>query len=153
VTDAAVELRGTLTVALAPADAFELFTVSGERRWVPGWAPRFPVPVADETAPGTVFETDHDGTRTTWVVAAAEPGRSIAYARTTPGDRAGLVRVECLPAAGGSEVRVTYTLTALSGEARDRLEEFRAGYPAFLAGWEAAIARMLAGGERGVRKG
>ncbi|MBG0829921.1 hypothetical protein HS041_19320 [Planomonospora sp. ID67723] len=52
-----MKLTGTLTVPLPPEEAFHLFTARGEERWVEGWRPRFPVPVEDDTAPGTVFET------------------------------------------------------------------------------------------------
>jgi hypothetical protein len=40
-------------------------------------------------------------------------------------------------------VLVTYTLTALRDEARPDLARFAAGYDAFLAHWEEAIARHL----------
>ena len=55
-----LRLVGSVRVALAPADAFALFTPSGERRWAAGWDPWFPVVAEDETAPGTVFTTDHE---------------------------------------------------------------------------------------------
>ncbi|WP_276617407.1 hypothetical protein [Nonomuraea zeae] len=40
---------------------------------------------------------------------------------------------------------MTYELTALSPEGERTLREFAAGYAAFLASWEQAIAHHLAG--------
>ncbi|MEV0387842.1 hypothetical protein [Nonomuraea sp. NPDC050643] len=132
-------LAGRLSVALPPAEAFELFTPRGEERWVDGWSPRFPLDTGDDSAPGTVFET---GT-TTWVVVGREAGHWVSYARVTPGSRAGTVTVEVSgDGHGGSEVGVTYELTALSPEGEEELREFAAGYADFLGSWEAAIARQ-----------
>ncbi len=138
-------MTGRIRVALPPGEAFGLFTASGERLWVEGWEPRFPGPV-DDTEPGVVWETGHGGDRTVWLVLDREPGRRVSYARVTPGDRAGTVTV-VLDAApdGGSEVTVTYVLTAFTPEADGTLARFADGYDAFLAGWETAIAAHLAG--------
>jgi hypothetical protein len=81
-------LRGTVAVQLAPSEAIELFTPSGERRWVHGWDPSFPSPTADETDLGTVFVTDAHGPLI-WVVVGGESGRSMKYAVVAPGVRAG----------------------------------------------------------------
>lgn len=138
-----MRLRGTVPVALPPADAFHLFTASGERRWAHGWDPEFPDPGADETVPGTVFVTRHGDGATTWVVASCEPGRSIRYARVGP-DRAGTVTVECEPAADGTTLaRVEYDLTALDG-GTDSLHAFADHYAAYLESWGDAISVSVA---------
>jgi hypothetical protein len=140
---ASISVSGIVRVALPPADAFGLFTPSGERAWAEGWSPRFPAQVDDETAPGTVFQTQHSGRLSTWVVTGCEPGRRITYARTAF-DRAGLVSVECGHAPGGStQALVAYTLTATRDGARPCLAKFAAGYEAFLEHWEQAISRHL----------
>jgi hypothetical protein len=136
-------LVGTLRVALPPDRAFRLFTARGEADWVPGWKPRFPAPADDDTAPGTVFETTADGQTTTWVVVDRAWGRHIRYARVMRDVYAGTVTVTLDGAGEHSEVTVAYHLTALSEAGRDRLDEFAAGYPAFLRSWEAAIAEAL----------
>lgn len=137
-------LTHRIRVGLPPEQAFELFTPSGETRWVPGWEPRFPRPGPDDTVPGTVFETAADGRVTTWVVIAREAGRRVAYARVTPGSHAGTVEVTLTPApAGGSDVTVTYQLTGLGGTSAPDLAEFAAGYPAFIDSWQEAIATAL----------
>ncbi|MEU8245943.1 SRPBCC family protein [Nonomuraea sp. NPDC048916] len=134
-------LTGQIAVALPPEAAFRLFTPRGEEQWVKGWRPRFPMPADDDAEPGTVFEVDVHGERTTWVVLDRRPGRRISYARVTPGSRAGTVTVVVTSdAAGGSAVQVTYELTALSPQGARELRDFAAGYPEFLASWQEAIA-------------
>ena len=56
-----IRLHGTVAVQVPPAEAIELFTPSDERRGAHGWDPSFPAPPADETEPGTVFETGGHG--------------------------------------------------------------------------------------------
>ncbi len=137
-------LTGTLAVPLPPEQAFRLFTARGEEDWVEGWRPRFPVETPDDTAPGTVFETDAHGQVTTWLVLDSDPGRRISYARVTPGVRAGTVTVELADGASGhSQVRVTYALTALTDAARAELGSFADGYQDFLRSWQDTIAQHL----------
>lgn len=143
--DAHRRLEGRIRVALPPSEAFGLFTPRGEERWVEGWSPHFPVRTDDDTAPGTVFETGH-GERTTWVVVERERGRRVSYARVTPGSRAGTVTVTLEDDGDGhSLVRVVYDLTALTTQAAGELERFADEYPAFLASWQEAIARLTEG--------
>jgi hypothetical protein len=138
-----IAMTGSLTVARPPAEAFVLFTPRGEERWVPGWQPRFPAPTTDDTAPGTVFETDVHGRLTTWVVVERTPGRRIRYARVVPGDTAGTVTVDLSDAGGHSEVTVTYELTALTPSALEPLRGFAARYRDMLRQWADAIAATL----------
>ena len=136
-------LTGRIQVALPPGDAFRLFTPRGEQDWAHGWHPRFPAPAADDTEPGTVFETSAHGQHTIWLVTARENGKRISYARVTPGDQAGTVTVTLNPAGEYSEVEVTYELTPLSSPADRKLTEFADGYPAYLRSWQDSIAALL----------
>jgi hypothetical protein len=148
-------LTGRIQVELPPGEAFRLFTPRGEQDWVNGWEPRFPAPVADDTDPGTVFETGAHGQRTVWLVLDRQWGKRISYARVTPGDHAGTVTIivnssgasgASGASGGGSEVEVTYDLTALTGPtgpAAHKLREFSSSYPAYLRSWEDAIAAHL----------
>jgi hypothetical protein len=137
-------LTGRLRVGLPPGEAFPLFTPRGERAWAHGWQPHFPAEAPDDSEPGTVFETASHGQHTTWLVTEREPGRRIGYARVTPGHQAGTVTVGLAAAGDGSEVEVTYLLTALSDAAGVHLAEFAAGYAAYLRSWEEAIAALIA---------
>ena len=136
-------LTGRIRVGLPPGEAFRLFTPRGEQDWVPGWQPRFPAPAADDTEPGTVFETSAHGQHTTWLVTDRQPGTRISYARVTPGEHAGTVTVVLRPDGEDSEVEVTYQLTALTSEADRRLSEFADGYAAYLQSWEEAILAWM----------
>ena len=128
---------GTFTVNAPVAEAFELFTPLGERRWVAGWDPVFPNPTDDDTAPGTVFTTVHDGHETIWVVTERDPGVSIAYARVTPHHRAGTVRVRCMSTGPDTtRVEVEYRLTSMTGTPEPPLP---AG---FFRAWEDRIAEF-----------
>jgi hypothetical protein len=137
-------LTGRLRVALPPAEAFALFTPRGERDWADGWEPRFPAAAPDDTEPGTVFETAAHGTHTTWLVTERKSGSRIGYARVTPGHQAGTVTVDLAAAGDGSDVEVTYLLTALSEAAGPQLAAFADGYAAYLQSWEDEIAALLA---------
>jgi hypothetical protein len=134
-------LTGGFTLKLPPAKAFRLFTPLGERDWVAGWRPEFPVPTDDDTAPGTVFQTHG----TTWVVIDAERPNHITYAQLRPGERAGTIIVTLDEVDGGSTVTVTYRLTPLTEAAKPELDHFAAGYPAFLASWREAITTRMPG--------
>ena len=137
-------LTGRLHVGLPPAEAFRLFTPRGERDWAHGWQPHFPAPAPDDSEPGTVFETAAHGQHTIWTVTERERGYRIAYARVTPGHQAGTVTVRLTAAGDGSEVEVTYQLTALSDAAGRHLADFADGYDEYLRSWEEAIAALLA---------
>lgn len=130
-------------VALPTEEAYRLFTARGEREWARGWDPTFPVPTSDDSEPGTVFQTDAHGLRTTWLVTERERGRRIAYAQVIPGERAGRITVTLDPTDGGSEVEVVYELTPLSEAGAHHLEQFADGYREYLGSWEDAIAACL----------
>jgi len=144
VTSAPRRLTGRIQVDLPPGEAFRLFSPRGEQDWADGWRPRFPAEVRDDTEPGTVFETEAHGQHTIWLVTDREPGKRISYARVTPGHQAGTVTVTVDAAGHGSQVEVTYQLTALTDAASHHLGEFAASYPAFLQSWQEAIAASLA---------
>ena len=133
-----IRCSGTVRVALPPAEAMELFTAAGERRWVEGWAPVFPAGDEREDA-GAVWLTGG----TTWVIAARDE-LSATYARVAHGVSAGLVDVRCEAAPdGGTVAHVAYDVTALDRVQDPELKRFDAEYEAFLAEWERAIAASL----------
>jgi len=147
-TSSRQRLAGRIHVDLSPGETFRLFTPRGEEDWAHGWHPRFPVNAADDTEPGTVFETLAHGQRATWLVTSREPGKHISYARVIPGEQAGTVTVTMHASGGGTEAGVVYDLTALTNAANLRLREFAASYPAYLQSWHDAIIAWL-DGQRG----
>jgi hypothetical protein len=139
-----VRLSGTVRVPLPPQEAFTLFTPTGERAWVDGWDPLFLTEITDETEPGTVFQTAHARSQTTWIVVRRKLAEMIEYARVTAGDQAGLVRVTCQPAGyDTTTATVQYDLTALSPPASSALDDFAERYPNFLERWRRSIERAI----------
>ena len=136
-------LRHRFTVPLAPDAAWELFTATGERRWAPGWAPRFPDD-DDDRSPGTVFVTRHGTLETTWVVTRCQPGQGVGYARVSSEGTAGTVDVTCdVAGSDTTQVTVTYRLTALTPEGRHHLDRFAETFDQEIEGWRAAIVASL----------
>jgi len=138
-------LRRSFTLPLPCGEAWELFTATGERRWVSGWEPSFPDGLNDRVA-GTVFTTKHGERVTTWVVTVAEPGHRVGYARVTADHTAGIVVVSCRALSSTeTEVTVEYELTALSLEAAAELDAFAEGYDHCIDGWRRAILESISG--------
>lgn len=131
-----VSRNGTVRLPRPVKDVLRLFTAEGERLWVPGWEPRYPAPVEDDTAPGAVWLTDSEHGVTHWVV-AARSAHGFTYGRITPGFTAGIVTIDAAPDADdGTEVTVGYRLTALAPEAAEYLGAFAAGFDGMLAEWQ-----------------
>ncbi len=153
-----VRCSGTVRLPPGIAAPLALFTPEGERAWAAGWDPSYPARTGaeDDSEPGTVFQTRHGPHAGTWIVASREPGRSIRYTRVIADQDAGTVTVT-LDGSGpvsGTQLTVSYDLTALSGPGAAQLARFAAGYPQFLAHWEQEIARARAeGGRRPRRRG
>ena len=126
---------------MAPGEAFDLFTPEGERAWAKGWEPRYLHPRDGRATAGMVFTTGHGGEETLWTMTRHEPETGIAeYLRVTPGSRMGTVRVQCSEAAAGTQVTVTYALTALTPEGNATLQALDASaYEAFIESWGSSI--------------
>jgi hypothetical protein len=129
------------------SQVFSLFTAQGERAWAPGWNPEI-LSGAEER--GSVFRThnEHDQ-ETIWIVAEYNPfeGR-VSYARAALGSNIGLVDVACSEsAAGGTDVSVRYTLTALSETGRAFVRKFleTGHYSKMIDEWRSATVTALRG--------
>lgn len=145
VAAAAAPLSQTRTfhIDLAPAQAMPLFTAEGERRWAHGWDPET---LSGGTQRGSVFRTRAHGNETTWIVTDYRPEEHRAsYARLVGGRDMGLVDVLVSAKGSGSDVTVTYTMTALSEAAQPSVAAFleRAHFDAFIEEWRTSIEMML----------
>jgi Polyketide cyclase / dehydrase and lipid transport len=128
---------------------FPLFTARGEREWAPGWNPLI---LSGGEERGSAFETrNSEGRATTWIVVDYRPAEGRAsYARLAHGSNIGLVDVVCTDVAGGTDVSVTYTLTALPAEAGEDTDAFVAAfldpqhYAHMMNEWREATAAALA---------
>jgi hypothetical protein len=116
---------GHFELPIRAADAIDLFTPEGERRWVPGWNPTYPTGDVSES-PGTVFTTSHGTIDTVWLIEEINRTQhTSAYARITPGHHAGTVRVHCDDQPGDRcVVTVVYDMTALSPSHPEALDSY-----------------------------
>ena len=137
--------RGSFTLPMPVAEAFDLFTAEGERRWVAGWEP---IILSERSAdePGTVFLTDVGGERTIWTVIEADrtAGR-LTYSRVSPGRRAGTVKVSLAPDGEDSRVEVVYDITSLAEEGDEAVRSMDSeGFARMLEEWQRLIVAALA---------
>jgi hypothetical protein len=125
--------RGSFTLPGAPEIGW--FTPEGERAWVEGWDPVYCSGATDE--PGAVWTTHGD---TTWVTTDRTPTR-VRYARVGANGTAGTVEVVCAPDGAGTEVTVTYDLTATEPRGRTVLHHLESGFAEMLADWQKGVSR------------
>ena len=139
-----LELSGRLHVEAAPERALVFFTPEGERQYVSGWDPEYLHPADGALVEGLTFRTTHHGERTLWLVGRCDIARgTIEYVRIVPESRIGTVTVHLSPSGTGTEVTVSYRMTALSEAGDNALRAFAAGFDAMLASWERSIAALL----------
>ncbi len=137
---------GVVRVALPPERAFLLFTPEGEVDWVPGWRPVMHHPTEGPAGVGAVFTTEHGGEHTIWTVAERDPAAfRMAYVRLTPGSRLAWVRVEGEALReGGTAVRVTYEVTALTPAGERTIAAMTPEqFTVEMAQWQEAIRALL----------
>jgi len=146
-TMAAPPLSQTRTFHLAapPAKLMPLFTAAGERAWAKDWDPHI---LSGDVERGSVFSTHAHGHETTWIVVDYRPdvGRA-SYARIVRDLNMGIVDVSCVAASGGSDVTVTYTLTALSADGAAGVANMLAPahFDEMMEDWRRSIGAALTG--------
>lgn len=136
--------EGQFLLPLPPAEAVSLFTPEGERLWAgSSWDPVYAIPEAahHDSAPGTVFTTQSDSGRATWIVLDHGDGE-MRYARVVADLIAGTITVTCAEAATPNQTRVnvTYDITSLGPEGTEFVTELEATYDEFLEEWRQQIA-------------
>ena len=137
---AKVTHSGSFHVDAPPELSIHLFTAAGEILWADGWHPV--ILSGDGTEKGTVFVTSHNEEVTIWVVVDYDPENfHVRYSRVTPSIRAGTVEVFVRSdGQGGSNVDVSYQLTALNEAGNRDLAHFEAqAYSEMMAEWEIEI--------------
>jgi hypothetical protein len=124
---------------------FPLFTAEGERAWAPGWEPRI---LSGSNERGSAFITSgHNGSTVTWIVTDFRPAEGrVSYARLVQDSNIGIVDVVCtVPAGGGTDISVRYTLTAVSEAGRSYVAQFlsRQHYTTMIEEWRVATSKAL----------
>jgi hypothetical protein len=127
---------------------FQLFTPEGEKLWAPGWD-YTPAIMDAEFNVDYVFLTgshDHASTHAIWLVKRYEPDKGlIAYYRVEPGDKVGVVTVQCSEhGPDRTRVNVTYKYIPLT----EKGQSFAAGYTEqahrnFIAQWRKLLEDYL----------
>ena len=122
-------------------DVFPLFTPEGEKLWAPGWD-YHNLMGTTELSEDYVFLThvhDHAGGQAIWLVKRYAPEEGlVTYYRVEPGDKVGVVTVQCAALnEGGTRVQVIYRYIPLS----EKGQAFVDGYTPethrdFIAHWE-----------------
>ena len=143
-----VRCSGSFSVPGSVSDVVPLLTAEGERDWVPGWEPAFPL-AGHRHERGEVWTTEGAAGRTIWVTAQRRADGAL-FARVTPDVSAGLVDVHCYPAAAGTtDVLVEYDLTALDPAGTAALDHLARGFAQMLEDWRIALGDVLGRGREG----
>ncbi len=147
---AAIELRLN-----APADvAFPLFGPVRESEWAPTWSPQWIYPPEPRQSPdGAVFTTASPAGLSTWVMTVYDPEkRSVEYVHLIPDHRVTEIGVIVRPETAATSIaRVSYRVTALSGEGGAFVAHFAKNFPGEGPHWEKAVNDSIS--KNGVRSG
>jgi hypothetical protein len=109
----------------APIDQCQrFFTPAGEELWVEGWRPTYTI--------WTLLDFDTEA-------------HYARYSRVTPATRTGLVEVHCKASAdGGTDVAVTYTMTAVNQGGLSSLDAYRGqAFVNMIEDWKQKIDAVL----------
>ena len=130
---------------------FPLFTPEGEKLWAPGWDYHNLMGTTD-LSEDYVFLThghDHAGAAAIWLVKRYLPDEGlVSYYRVEPGDKVGMVTVQCSPEeSGGTHVEVTYRYIPLSEKGKAFVDGYtQEAHQDFIAHWEVFITTYFESG-------
>jgi hypothetical protein len=143
ISERRVRNSGSFELPQSAGDAFDLFTVDGERRWVPGWSAEILGQLPQHS--GLTFLTEADGRQTIWTVIESDAGSlRHLYSRVTPGHTAGTVEVQLHPIGSTCRVEVSYDMTALTDVHSAALAPYVGeAFQAMLTEWQALICASL----------
>ena len=148
---ASIDRSGTVSVPLEPEKAFRLFTPEGERDWLPGWSPEYPMPGQSAHDPpkpcaGMVFVTPDEGDEPrTWTITRYDPdAHRVSYSYVRPGKVAAMIDVAVDRDGQTSVARVRYRMTALDPGTEVEVRSFGSGFQNMLAGWSKLIRGYVA---------
>jgi hypothetical protein len=136
----AVEHTASFTLPHSIEQVFPLFTPEGEKLWAPGWD-YHNLMDSSEPSEDYVFLTeshDHAGAEAIWLVKRYEPANGrVAYYRVEPGDKVGVVTVQCTSLeSGGTKVEVTYRYTPLSEKGQAFVDDYTSdAHQTFIVHW------------------
>lgn len=132
---------------------FHLFTPEGEKLWAPGWD-YMNLLETTELSEDYVFLThshDHAASEAIWLVKRYVPEEGmVAYYRVEPGDKVGVVTVQCFPVEDGwTQVAVTYRYLPLSEKGQAFVDSYTLeAHQSFIAQWERLLLAYFESGSR-----
>lgn len=133
------------TIDAPLARAAPLFGPEGERSWAgPSWNPIFLYPRPAEDREGAVFTVRHGAHDSVWVntLFDLDHGR-MQYVAVIPGIVATVIDVRLFQEGAGTRARVSYTRTALTGQASADVTALGQKDAASAEEWRSAIAAAL----------
>ena len=125
-----------------------LFTPEGEKLWAPGWdyTPTLKDAEFDEDYVFLTGSHDHASTHAIWLVKRNEPEKGlIAYYRVEPGDKVGVVTVQCSQhGLDRTSVNVTYMYVPLTEKGQSFVAEYtEQAHRDFIAQWRTHLEHYL----------
>ena len=122
-----------------------LFGADEERKWAPGWNPKFIYPQPAHDQAGMVFQVAHGPMTATWVNTAFDlAAGSIQYAYVLADAMVATIDIRLTRTAGDkTDVSVVYERTALLPEANDHVRHFAKGDEEAGKQWEEQINGYL----------
>jgi len=143
-----VDRTHEISLDMAVADAFPLFTPKGEEAWVPGWQPRYVDPGDGETSVEMLFSTGTAEETTFWMCLAYEPlDHHARYLRITPASRIAFVDVRCRASGPGKCVAtVSYRFVPLNEAGRVQVDAMLGdAFAEMIEGWGRLIRAARSG--------
>jgi hypothetical protein len=141
----AINRASSFELDIPPEKALLLFTAQGEKLWAPGWQPNMLNGEGYEE--GDVWITQREDSTTYWYVSKYDTLlKKAVYTFVTPDLLMGTVHVVLTENGnGGSLVKVTYNLTALSNNGNHKLKTQYSSenYPKMIAQWKTLIMNYL----------
>ncbi len=131
----------------APFDeVVPLFGANEERKWSPGWNPRFIYPSPARDQQGMVFKVAHEQLSSVWINTALDlPAGHIQYAYVLNDAMATLIDIHVKRlSAQKTSVAVVYERTALVPEANEHVQHFTKGDAGAGKEWGDAINAYFA---------
>lgn len=139
--------RRSITILLrAPVDeAFDAFGVIEEKKWSPGWNPRFVFPTEPVQAEGGIFVVPDGASQQVWLIQTWDVTAHVArYAAIDPGMTVTLIQIRVTPLSGTtSSAFITYERTGLSEAGDAQTRHFDQHFAASSPHWEQTINDYL----------
>ena len=121
---------------------FELVTPEGERRWAPGWDPRYLT--ASKLEFHTVFETGGAHHRRIWIIDSVDVSSGhIRYVALQPDTQVATIDVTVRAEKQQSRVSVNYAIVSLSAQNDPRVRDSAPDTAALGEHWRAAFEAAL----------